>query len=149
VAVDRGFTQSPFETAYGELLYLFDRDLRVGRREGDPHNGILVADRGKYERMLEAWVEVARARSRRPRQDERRLYALAEVPFFVDSKSTRLMQLADLVAHGVYRAYHAGDHRWIDALAPDFRSDSLSKLLHLTKDKGCGCLVCGPGSGSA
>jgi hypothetical protein len=62
-------------------------------------NGVLVADRGRYQRALEAWVEVARARRPLPRQSARRLHALVETPFFVDSKSTSLVQLAELLAY--------------------------------------------------
>lgn len=69
VIIDRNHSQSPTETAYGELLYMFDEFLREGRRAGRMHNGVLIADRSRYERTLEAWVEIARSRFRRPRQD--------------------------------------------------------------------------------
>ncbi|MDQ3378756.1 MAG: DUF3800 domain-containing protein [Actinomycetota bacterium] len=85
IVIDRGHSLSPSEAAYGELLHLFDAYLRSGRRKGYLHNGILVADRGRYQRALEAWVQIARARFPFPRQDYRRLYSLAETPFFVDS----------------------------------------------------------------
>lgn len=140
VAMERTFSQSPVETAYAEMLYEFDKYLRIGRRQGDKHNGVLVADRGKYQRALEAWVEVARARYRRPQQDDRRLYALAETPFFVDSKSTRLMQLADLVAHAFYRAYNGDDWRWANTLLPAVE-DPDKRLLHFTKAD-CSCPAC-------
>lgn len=143
VAIDRGYSQAPLETAYGELLFSFDQFLRAGRREGEPHNGVLVADRGHYERTLEAWVEVARARHRRPRQDARRLYALAETPFFVDSRSTRLMQLADLVAHTIFRAFNAGDWTWAQTLLPGLEV-GVGRLLHLTGDGACDCPACAP-----
>jgi hypothetical protein len=66
VAIDRNHSQSPLETAYGEMLFMFDLYLRTGRRQGEPHNGILVADRSHYERALAAWVEVARASTADP-----------------------------------------------------------------------------------
>ena len=140
-AIDRNYSQAPMETAYGELLFTFDQHLRTGRRQGVPHNGILVADKGNYQRALEAWVEVARARYRRPRQDPRRLYALAETPFFVDSRTTRLMQLADLVAHAVFRAYNVGDWNWASTLLRAI-ADDRERLLHLTNDTSCSCPAC-------
>jgi hypothetical protein len=142
VAMDRDHSQSPFETAYGELLYLFDGFLREGRRRGNPHNGILIADRGKYQRTLEAWVELARGRYKRPRQDERRLYALAETPFFIDSRSTRLMQLADLVAHSFFRAYNSNDWTRAEKLLPSVTDPDNVRLLHFTSDPVCTCPVC-------
>lgn len=140
--IDRQHSQSAVETAYGELLFAFDRYLRQGRKRGEPHNGVLVADRSTYERALAAWVELARARSRRPKQDSRRLYALAETPFFVDSRTTRLMQLADLVAHATFRAYNSGDWAWAQTLEPAFLRDRERRVTHLTGDKDCGCPAC-------
>lgn len=142
VAIDRGRSLSPTEAAYGELLHLFDAYLRSGRRKGYLHNGILVADRGRYERALEAWVQIARARFRFPRQDWRRLYSLAETPFFVDSKSTRLVQLADLLAYSFYRGFSANDWDWANEVVPTLRAADPSQFVHLTSDKKCGCAAC-------
>jgi hypothetical protein len=116
--------------------------LREGRRSGDPHNGILIADRSRYEKTLQAWVELARARFSRPQGDPRRLYALAETPFFVDSKSTRLMQIADLVAFSLYRGYNAADWTWANTLMPGLHPDP-TRLVHFTGDTPCSCPVCG------
>jgi hypothetical protein len=142
VVIDRNHSQSAIETAYGELLFSFDKYLRASRRQGEPHNGVLVADRCTYERALGAWVEVARGRYRRPQQDPRRLYALAETPFFVDSRTTRLMQLADLVAHAMFRAYNSADWSWAKTLEPGLSRDGEQRLLHLTGDKECSCPAC-------
>jgi Protein of unknown function (DUF3800) len=140
IVIDRDHSQSPTETSYGELLFTFDNFLRDGRRGGDPHNGILIADRSRYERTLQAWVEIARA-SRRPTGDPRRLYALAETPFFVDSKSTRLMQIADLVAYSLYRGYNADDWSWANSLTPGLSQES-GRLVHFTSDQKCSCTAC-------
>ena len=146
VVIDRGFSQAPVETSYGEFLYMFDSYLRERRRAGDPHNGILIADRSRYERTLEAWVQLARARVSRPQNDPRRLYALAEAPFFMDSKLTRHMQVADLVAYSLYRGYNAGDWSWANTLMPALLPNPV-RLLHLTSDAECGCAACDPPPG--
>jgi hypothetical protein len=145
VVMDRNHSQSPTETTYGELLYAFDAWLREHRRQGDPHNGVLVADRSRYQRTLEAWVEVARAYKNRPAQDPRRLYALVEMPFFVDSRGTRLMQLADLVAHALYRAYNSGDWQYANTVLPAFEKND--RLVHFTPDNGCECPACKSSTG--
>src|SRR3712207_7097079 len=49
----RDHSSAPTETAYGELLHLFDEFLRGGRRRGNPHNGVLVGDRSRYQRTIE------------------------------------------------------------------------------------------------
>ncbi|MFN8111466.1 MAG: DUF3800 domain-containing protein [Thermoleophilia bacterium] len=145
--VDRAASESPFETGYGELLHVFDEGLRQGRRGGNPHNGVLIADRGKYEKWLSAWVELARARYRRPAQDNRRLYALVENPFFVDSRSTRLMQLADLVAHAFYRGFQSSDWEWAEHLQPAFEPSRGGSGLHLVPPgTECHCFLCADGS---
>jgi Protein of unknown function (DUF3800) len=141
VVIDRDHSQSPTETSYGEFLFMFDSFLREGRRAGDPHNGILIADRSRYQRTLEAWVEVARTRRTRPMNDPRRLYALAETPFFVDSKSTRLMQVADLVAYSLYRGYNADDWSWAKTLLPALLPDPI-RLIHFTSKTNCDCPAC-------
>lgn len=141
VVMDRDHSQSPTETTYGELLYIFDAWLREGRRGGNPHNGVLVADRSRYERTLQAWVEVARAYKSRPAQDPRRLHALAETPFFIDSRLTRLMQLADLLAHAIYRSYNAGDSSWADSALPALTKPDRFRLVHFTGEGRCDCVA--------
>jgi hypothetical protein len=140
VIMDRDHSQSPTETTYGELLYAFDRVLRDHRKTGDPHNGVLIADESRYERTLQAWVELARASKSRPSQDYRRLYALAETPFFVNSRLTRLMQLADLVAHAFYRAYNASEWYWAESALPALEEPN--RLAHFTGEKACDCPAC-------
>jgi hypothetical protein len=142
VALDRDFTAASTELAYGELLYLLDQFLRTGRRRGEPHNGILVADRSRYQRTIEAWVELARSRARLPRQDSRRLYALAEAPFFIDSRSTRLMQLADLLAYSVFRGFSAGDWNWANEIIPALIAGEPGRFMHFTRDADCQCAAC-------
>jgi hypothetical protein len=140
VAMDRNHSQSPTETTYGELLYAFDQVLRSKRKEGFPNNGVLIADESKYERTLQAWVEVARAVEGRPKQDPRRLYALAEIPFFVNSERTRLIQLADLLGHALYRGYNANDWPWAQSALPAV--SGRERLRHFTGDKDCTCPAC-------
>jgi hypothetical protein len=140
--IDRDHSQSPTETAFGEVVYLFDQFLREGRRRGNPHNGVLVADQSRYERTLQAWVELARARYSRPKQDPRRLYALAETPFFIDSRQTRLLQMGDLLAHAIYRAYNANDWQWANSALPSLTGSDPFRLAHFTSNPACGCPAC-------
>jgi hypothetical protein len=142
VVMDRDHSQSPTETTYGELLYAFDEMLRSRRRRGDGHNGVLIADESRYEKTLKAWVEVARAYRNRPAQDTRRLHALAETPFFINSKETRLMQYADLLAHGLFRGYNAGDWALANTAASGLEGDDPVRLVHFTPDAQCTCLAC-------
>lgn len=141
VVLDRAPAQAPIETAYGELLFAFDETLRRKRRDGDGHNCVLVADRGKYERAIAAWVELARAWKRTPRQERRRLHALVETPFFVDSRDTRLMQLADLVSFSFFRSYNFGDATWANRVMPAMKPRR-GRILHLAAAGDCSCSAC-------
>lgn len=141
VIVDRGRTETPVQTGYAELLHAFDKQLRDKRKVGDAHNCVLIADRGQYEQAITSWVEAARSRPR-GRRDRRRLHALVEPPFFIDSASTRLMQLADLVCYALYRAYNVDDWLLADHVHPCMRGDQ-GVLIHLADRDGCTCVACG------
>ena len=71
--------------------------------------------------------------------------AYAEVPLYVDSVASRLVQLADFVAHWVYRAYEAGDESVLGEILPAFDADggALHGLVHLVgRYRECPCAAC-------
>jgi len=45
---------------------------------------------------------------------------LSEVPMFNDSRASRLVQLADLVAYSVYRHHKHGDGQFFDIISDRF-----------------------------
>jgi len=45
---------------------------------------------------------------------------IADSPFFVDSRASRLVQLADHVAYSVFRRYNTGDAQYMDIIASRF-----------------------------
>ena len=53
---------------------------------------------------------------------------LAEVPLFIDSRASRLIQLADLVAYAIFRKFEANDDQFYRIIAGDF--DSQSGIAH-------------------
>lgn len=70
---------------------------------------------------------------------------LAEVPLFVDSKASRLVQLADLVAYATWRKYELGDGRFFDPLIPMFDADGgvIHGLFHYRgRTDECFCPAC-------
>jgi hypothetical protein len=48
---------------------------------------------------------------------------LAETPLFVNSKASRVVQMADHVAYAVFRRYQNGDAAYFDLIAQKFYSD--------------------------
>lgn len=53
---------------------------------------------------------------------------IADTPFFVDSRASRLVQLADHVAYSVFRRYNSGDAQYIDIIANRF--DEADGVIH-------------------
>ncbi len=47
----------------------------------------------------------------------------AEVPVFLDSKATRLLQLADLAAYSIFRQYEAKDNSFFSEICDCFDSE--------------------------
>ncbi len=53
---------------------------------------------------------------------------IADTPFFVDSRASRLIQVADHVAYAVFRRYNAGDAQYMDIIAHRF--DEADGVIH-------------------
>ena len=47
----------------------------------------------------------------------------AEVPVFLDSKASRLIQLADIVAYAIFRNFEHNDPRWFDIIKQCFDAE--------------------------
>ena len=70
---------------------------------------------------------------------------LVETPLFVDSRASRLVQVADHVAHAVFRRYNARDTQYFDIIAQKF--DSCDGIVHglahkQLYDPSCMCIGC-------
>lgn len=132
----------PLERVFEELLLRFSAYLQHTERNSQQRSlGIVVADKAKYERILQPVVNAWRETGTR----FGRLTRVSEVPLFVDSEATRFIQLADFVAHSVYRHYQAGDDSMLKPLLPGFDGSGgkLHGLVHLTVDpKHCVCHAC-------
>lgn len=101
VAVERSTTTEPLVRAFEELCNRFDLFLKRLHAQGNTQRGLVIFDETRYEKTLQTLLATYRATGTR----FGRVYNFADVPFFADSKSTRLLQLADLVAYAVYRRY--------------------------------------------
>lgn len=69
---------------------------------------------------------------------------LHEVPLFVDSQSSRAVQLADHVAYALYRRYEHCDLNYFNIIQGCFDADSerIHGLVHKTSDSSCTCPSC-------
>ena len=133
------------ERAYEEFFARPNGLLGRLANAGDPHRCVAIADKSTLEATLQRLMAVWRAQGASTGAAIGRMAAYAEVPLFVDSQASRLIQLADFVAHWVYRAYEQDDTSVLDQLLPAFDSEgeSIHGLVHLIHDyRTCGCPAC-------
>lgn len=135
----------PLERSFEELLFRFRSMLDRLSTERSPQFGVVVADEAKHEKVVQPlvvrWRATGALRKRMGRLDR-----IVEVPLFVDSATTRLLQAADIVAHSVYRYYQSHDESLIGRLLPSFDADGgvMHGLVHLCEVgyPNCPCPAC-------
>lgn len=132
--------------AYEVLLGKFDGMLKTFRESHGVHNrGLVIHDRRVVaERDIQSWT----AEWRRTAERIAQLRNLADVPLFGDSRATRLLQAADLVSYGVFRAYNkaAPSAEYFDKLWSMFHSEgeAIHGAIHYTPEYGRGTCDCKP-----
>lgn len=133
--------RDPMEVAFEQIVSRFDQMLGRLHKAGDTQRGLIISDKSTYETSLQRLsVEF-----RRNGHSFGYLYNMADVPLFVDSKATRLIQLADLVAHSFRRLIELGDASRFDIIRNNFDSvgGTIHGLLHqIPVGEVCGCYAC-------
>ncbi len=111
--------RDPVEYAFEELSRRFDLFLRRRYLAGDTQRGVMIFDRcateGRIQTLARDFKYVGHARGLT------RNYA--EVPLFLDSKASRLIQLADLVAFSMFRHYERGNSEAFNLLRRCFDTE--------------------------
>ncbi|KGX17305.1 hypothetical protein Y036_6050 [Burkholderia pseudomallei] len=93
---------------YEMLATKFDDFLAYRyQRYNDPQRGIFVLDRKRTQEEKD--MQVLHQTFKTVGHANGRLRNFAEVPMFADSKSTRLIQLADSVVYWIFRRYQSHD----------------------------------------
>ena len=134
--------EDPVEHAYEQICSRFDLFLRRRyNRLGDRQRGLLVFDRSRYEETLQSLARKWREEGTRWGD----LRNLAEVPFFVDSRATPLIQLADLLSYALWRRYEFGDATLLAPVIDAFDREGgvLHGLYHgRLPETPCDCAAC-------
>ena len=138
---------NPYERTYEEFFARCNGYLGRRASAGDRHRCIAISDKSDHleaalqSRMQEWMVSGASTGARIGRMS-----SYAEVPLFVDSRASRLVQLADFVAFWIFRAYTNQDHEILDRLLPVFDQEAngpIHGLVHLVDDYStCSCAAC-------
>lgn len=127
--------------AHQQLITRFDTFLTRLHREGDSHRSVIIADRSSYEGAIQGLV----ARWKGQPNSAGTIPSVAEVPLYVDSRASRLVQAADAVAWGVWQYYENGHDEWIGTLQESFDSagDVQHGLAHMVRGyRECACIAC-------
>lgn len=146
IAVDKKAVspRDPIELAFEEICNRFNLFLqRDNDRTQHNNRGLIVMDETKHERPLQSLA-------RRFRIDGARwgkFRNLAEIPLFADSKATRMIQLADLIAWSTFRKYEHKDGRFFERFLTAFDSDGgvIHGLYHARgtdRSERCHCPAC-------
>jgi len=142
--------RDPIEVAFEELCNRFNLFLqRMQNRFGGKPRGLIVMDECRHEQPLQALARSFRINGGKWGQFRH----LAEVPLFVDSRATRLIQLADIIAWSTFRRYEFSDGRFFDPMIPSFDTDGgvIHGLYHVrgnTISTPCHCPACMSRQGS-
>lgn len=141
--VDKDASQNsdPMELAFEHVCNRFDRYLLRLHRRGETERGLIILDKSSYETSLQGLAADFRVSG----HSWGTLRNIAEVPLFVDSRATRLIQLADLIAYAFRRDYEYGDGAYAQILHPRIDADRgvMHGLVHHTAQHGtCDCVAC-------
>jgi hypothetical protein len=145
IAVDKQFVspRDPVEVAFEEISNRFNLFLQRlnNRYPNDSQRGLIVMDETDHDGHLQALARHFRINGARWGHFRN----LAEVPLFVDSKASRCVQLADLVAWATWRKYEMQDGRFFDPLIPRFDAEGgvIHGLVHYARrGEPCYCPAC-------
>ncbi|WP_406855090.1 DUF3800 domain-containing protein [Alsobacter sp. KACC 23698] len=132
----------PIEIAFEEICSRFNLFLqRRSNRTGEGQRGLIVMDETKHAAPLQSMAR----RFRRTGGRWGRYPHLAEVPLFVDSRASRLVQIADLIAYATWRRYEFSDGRFFDPIIPKFDAEGgvIHGLVHRRRLRDeCYCPAC-------
>ena len=112
------------ESAFEDLCSRFELYLTRLRNRGDRQRGLLILDKSTSETSLQRLTRDFRLNGTKWGG----IRNLADIPFFVDSSASRLVQFADHVAYAVFRRYNSGDAQYFDIIASRF--DEADGVVH-------------------
>jgi hypothetical protein len=129
-------TSDPVELAFEDLCQRFDYFLSRRRQQGDLQHGMIILDKTTRETSLQRLSREFRKVGTRWGS----LKNIADTPFFVDSRASRLVQIADHVAYSVFRRYNSGDAQYMDIIGSRF--DESDGVFHGLSHKHADRLTC-------
>lgn len=114
----------PTSFAFEQLVSRFDHYLMRLHKNGDTQRGLILFDKTTQENAIQNLARNFKANGHSwgiPRN-------MAEVPVFLDSKASRLIQLADLIAYAIFQKFERNDSQFFDIFAHRF--DAVGGRVH-------------------
>lgn len=110
------YTHDAVSDTFEHLSSAFDRSLIADHRLGLTQRGLMVFDKHKSEEAIQNLAKDFKELGHRWGI----LRNMAEVPVFLDSRASRLIQAADLIAFAMKRHYQNNDSRFFDVIRSRF-----------------------------
>jgi hypothetical protein len=133
--------QDPLQLAFEDMCSRFDQYLSNLRGEGDRQRGLIILDRSAQETTLQNMARNFRVLGTQWGV----IRNLADTPFFVDSRASRVVQLADHIAYSVFRRFNSGDAQYFDIISSRFYASEgiVHGLAHKQRNiPDCMCIAC-------
>ncbi len=112
--------QDPVEMAFEQLTSRYDMFLkRLFSKHRDAQRGLILLDKSSTENRIQTLAREFKYEG----HSWGRTKNYAEVPVFLDSKASRLIQLADLVAFALFRFHEYNDNSFYDVIKHCFDSE--------------------------
>jgi hypothetical protein len=107
------------EVAFEQLSSRFDQFLGRLHQKGNTQRGLILFDKSSTEKRIQTLAKEFKTAG----HSFGRTRNYAEVPVFIDSEASRLIQLADLVAYAIFRKFEYNDAKYYDVISGCFDSD--------------------------
>ena len=133
--------EDPVEIAFGELARRFDLYLRRLHAQGETQRGLMVFDKSRHESRLQTLLRAYTKTGGR----FGRVVNFSDVPFFADSRASRMLQIADFIAWATFRRYERKLTKHFDPIISRFDHDNgrIHGLNHKTEAIAtCYCPAC-------
>jgi hypothetical protein len=108
--LNKTLINDPIHLAFEQLSTRFDHYLARMHKSNDTQRGIIIFDKSTYESTIQNLAINFRTIG----HTWGVLRNFSEVPLFLDSRATRLIQLADLIAYATYRKYASKDDSYFN-----------------------------------
>lgn len=135
------YGESAVKDATEQVTKRFDIFLRRQLAEKRSNQrGLLVFAEGRYHDRARIWVKGFRDLGTKWGV----VNNLSDIAYFASTRESRLLQLADLVAHSLYLAYEKQELALAKRLLPKFdhKDGVVHGISHYTYDRSCRCAAC-------